>query len=299
MNLSEHDLRALWRERSATAGLGDGECLTEADWTRLLSGEGDARERVRLATHIASCATCAEEYRLLEPFKSWMADVDPVGFAAHAAPADRWRTWRSWWALPRIVLATATVLLVTQGIVLSLLVNNRRASTQLETQLAENIRRLSSSEASLDALQNRLRRETAEKERLATAEQQRLAQLSTPHLDAAIADLEPQYLGAVRGSSDPQLVSTPPDALTVTLVLNFPPLAARRTLEIEVADANGLTRWTGRTERNQDTAMLTLALPTAGYPPGRYVIRLFDVTRGHIPLATYPLLIRPVGGKNR
>jgi len=299
MKLSEHDLRALWRERSATAGRERGECLTEADWTRLLSGEADARERVRLATHIASCATCADEYRLLEPFESWMADVEQAVSPPPAVAADRWLAWRSWWASPRIILATATVLLVTQGLVLSLLVNNRRARTQLEGQLAENIHRLSSSEASLDALQNQLRREIADKEQLATAERQRLAQLSTPHLDADIVDLEPQYTGAVRGTADSQVVTIPPEALTVTLVLNFPPLAMRGMLEIEVTDASGQSRWTGRTERNQDTAMLTLALPTAGYPAGRYVIHLFDVTRGRIPLATYPVLIRPADGKSR
>ena len=63
-------------------------------------------------------------------------------------------------------------------------------------------------------------------------------------------------------------------------------------LEIEVVDATGQVRWTGRTQRDQDTTTLTLALPTPGYPAGEYVIRLFDVTRGRTPLAVYPVVIR-------
>ena len=299
MSLSDHDLRALWRERSTLATTEQVECLSSADWTRLLSGAADAGERVRLATHIASCASCADEYRLLEPFKAWMADVEPVISPPRAEPADRWSAWRSWWAWPQLAQVTASLLLVTVGAVSFLLVNDRRARTQLEAQLAENTRRLSSSEASFDALQGQLRREIAEKEQLATSERQRRAQMTTPHLDTAIVDLKPQIAGAVRGALDPPIVTTAADALAMTLVLNFPPLSSRSTLEVDVADANGQSRWTGRSEQNQDTATLTMALPTAGYPPGRYVIRLFDVTRGRTLVATYPVVIRLTAGTSR
>ena len=65
----------------------------------------------------------------------------------------------------RLALAAATVLLVTQGVVLTLLIDSRQAKTQLEAQLAENNQRLSSSEASVSTLQERLRSESEAKER--------------------------------------------------------------------------------------------------------------------------------------
>ena len=161
------------------------------------------------------------------------------------------------------------MLLATQGVTLSQLSPGGVRNAQLETQLAENNRRLSISESSLSTLQEQLRRETAAKEQLDTLQQQRQAQLSTPQLDVAIVDLEPRVAGAVRGASGPQIVTTASNALIATLILNFPPLASRAMLEIEVVDATGQVRWTGRTQRGQDTTTLTLALPTAGYPAGR------------------------------
>ena len=301
MTLSDDDLRVLWRERSAYVPSGRSTCLTDSEWTRLLSKDADAQERARAATHIASCTACAEEYRLLQPLQSWAADVERVLSPPEVAHADRWTGWRAWWPAPGITLAVAaaTVLLVTHGVMLSLLIDSRREKTQLETQLAQNNRRLSSSETSLTTLQEELRRETATKEQLNTLQQQRQAQLSTPQLDVAIANLEPRYAGVVRGSSDPQIVTTASNALTVTLILNFPPLASRSTLEIEVADRSGQVRWMGRTQRDQDTETLTLALPSAGYPAGEYVIRLIDVTRGRTRLASYPVVIQHIPERSR
>jgi len=102
---------------------------------------------------------------------------------------------------------------------------------------------------------------------------------------------------AVRGTARPPVVTTAANTLVTTFVLNLPPLPSRAMLEIEVVDATGQVRWTGRTQRDQDASTLTLALPTSGYPAGEYVIRLFDVTRGRTPLAVYPVVIRRVPEK--
>jgi hypothetical protein len=294
MTLNDDDLRELWRERSAQASPGSA-CLSDGEWTRLLSKAVDAQERLRFATHIASCTVCADEYRLLHPVQAWVADV------ARLAPtdideADRWTGWRAWWSLPgiRVAAAAATVLLVAQGVVTTLLVDSRRSKTQLEAQLAENTQRLSASETSVSTLQERLQREVRAREELAGSQQQREAQLVTPRLDAPVFDLEPQYAGVVRGSSDPQIVTMASGAPIVTFVLSLPPLASRSTLEIEVADASGQIRWMGRAERDQDAVTLTLALPTIAYPAGSYVIRLFDVTRRRTALAVYPVVIRQI-----
>jgi hypothetical protein len=70
-------------------------------------------------------------------------------------------------------------------------------------------------------------------------------------------------------------------------------------LEVEVSDQGGQSLWKGRIERDRSTASLTLALPTDGYPAGRYDIRVFDVTRGRTPLATYAVAIQAAPLKGR
>ena len=210
---------------------------------------------------------------------------------------SRWTGWRAWWSSPRLALAmsAATVLLVTQGATLWQFAGIRRENAQLETQLAEHKTALSSTQNSLAALQQELERTTATQGEL----QQRLAQLSTPQLDVAIVDLEPQFGGVVRGGSEPRIVTIAPNAPTITLILNFSPLASRATIEVEIADEGGQVRWTGRTQREAGTSTLTLALPSADYPTGEYLIRLFDVTRGRTSLAAYPVVIRHAPERSR
>jgi multidrug efflux pump subunit AcrA (membrane-fusion protein) len=294
MKLSDDDLREIWRGPSQ----GDpSDCLTDTAWARLLSTEADDEERLRAAGHIASCSACADQYRLLQPLQSWGADVERE-LSPRDAPADRWNALRAWWSSPRLALAMAAaiVLLLTQGVVLSRFVASQRQNAQLETQLAARASALTASETSLAALREELRSETANRSELKTL-QERLAQLSTPQL-GAVVDLEPQYAGTVRGAPDPQTVTTDPNAPSVTLVLGFPPLASRSTLEVEVTAEGGQILWVGRVQRGQDTETLTLTLP-GSYRAGDYVIRLFDVTRGRTPLATYPVVIRQTEGSNR
>jgi hypothetical protein len=184
------------------------------------------------------------------------------------------------------------VLLAVQAVLLSQLVAGRRQNARLETELADNRARLSDTETSLSAMQRQLRGETAAREQLENLSRQPQAQHPTPQLGATIVELEPRPAEAVRGIAVPQIVTTGSSAGAVTLILHLPPLASRTTLEIEVADAAGQIRWTGRTEREQGADTMTLALPTADYPAGNYVIRLLDVTRGRSTLAMYPIAMR-------
>jgi hypothetical protein len=103
----------------------------------------------------------------------------------------------------------------------------------------------------------------------------------------------------VRGGSEPRIVTITPESLTITLILNFSPLASRATIEVEIADDGGQVHWTGRTQREAGTSTLTLALPGSGYPTGEYFIRLFDVTRARMSLAAYPVVIRHMPERNR
>jgi hypothetical protein len=289
MKISDDDLRAIWREPSVRVPSDRSACLTDEDWARLVSQRMDSAERGRIAEHVGSCSQCADEYRLLQPMQSWMAEAEQA-VSPRDDRADRWAAWRAWWSSPRLALAmsAATLLLVTQGVTLSQLVESRRENARYETQLAERERALSSTQNSLATLKQELQSETTAQAQL----QEKLARLSTPQLGVAIVDLDPQYSGVVRGTPDPQIVSVSPEASTVTLILNFSPLESRALLEVEVADVNGQVRWTSRTQRDRGTANLTLALPSASYPAGEYAIRLFDVTRDRMAIADYPVVIR-------
>ena len=287
MTLSEEQLRTLWQERSASVPSDRSTCLTDVEWARLLSKEAATTERARAADHISSCTACADEYRLLKPLQSWVTDVERVLSSGDAAHANRWTSWRAWLSPPRLAfaVAAATLLLVTQAVMLSRLVESTRETAQLEGQLAQHETALAATQTALSVLQDEQRRNSE-----AQAELQK--RLATPQLDIPIVELEPQPGGTVRGADDRAIVTTTPDAPTVTLVLNLPPIVSRSTFEVEVADKGGQVRWTGRTSRDQDGAALTLSLPAAGYPPGEYVVRLFDVTRGRTALAAYSVVIR-------
>ena len=297
MTLSEDDLRTLWQERTANVPSDRPLCLTEVDWTRLLSRQMDAAERARTAEHIGSCSQCADEYRLLQPLQAWGEDMERVLSPGDRGSTSRWTGWRAWWSSPRLALAmtAATVLLMTQGATLWQFAGITRENAQLQTQLAEQKTALSSSQNSLTALQQELERTTATQGEL----QQRVAQLSAPQLDVAVVDLEPQFGGDVRGGTEPQIVTIAGNAPTVTLILNFAPLASRSTLEVEIADQDGQVRWTGRTQREATASTLTLALPSADFPSGEYLIRLFDVTRGRTSVAAYPIVIRHTPERSR
>jgi len=300
MTLSDEELRTIWQRGSRAVTSDRSACLTEAEWARLLSKEADDGERTRAAEHIGSCTECAGEYRLLLPLQPWVAEVEqvlPRDDAAQRAGSTRWRGWLSW-LRPALVPAAAAVLLVTQAVALYLLVGTRRQNAQLEAQLAQDKNALLSAVAA--AMQEELRRQPP----VQTAERVNVAQrfpapLSTPQLGVAVVDLDPRDAGGVRGSADPQPVTTGPDASLVTLILNFAPLAARSTLEVEVGDQGGQSLWKGRIERDRSTASLTLALPTQGYPAGRYGIRIFDVTRVRTPIATYAVIIQAPPAKSR
>jgi len=296
MTIRDDDLRAIWQNAETDVRLDRSGCVTDQEWTRLLGQEADDPERVRVASHIAECATCTEEYRLLSPFKEWNAEAERVLSPRERAAANRRTLWTTWWSSPTLALAAAAaiVLLVSNGVAISQLVKNRRQSTNLETQLARNASALSAAQARLGTAEEQLRSAGSVQEQLNTLQQQ-VAQLSAPQLGTAMLNLEPQVPG-VRGSSDPQIVIRSADTPGITLILNFPPLASRSTVEVTLESTTRQVLWMARTQRDEGTAALTVTLPSR-YPAGEYMLRLVDVARPRTPLATYAVLIRETGDR--
>ena len=165
------------------------------EWARLLSKGGDAQERVRAAAHIASCAACADEYRLLHPLRSWAADVERVHAPSRRRCADRWPVARMVAAAPVPRWPPPPVLLVAHGMTLSQLVDQpcgTRSSSR------------SSRSTSAAVLERGVVIGTAGTEPPGVAAngeqlQQRQTQLATPQLQVPIVDLEPQGLAGARG----------------------------------------------------------------------------------------------------
>jgi hypothetical protein len=291
MTIGDDDLIAMWRETSTDVPSHRSTCLQDHEWARLLAQETDEQERVRAASHIAACTRCADEYRILQPLEQWSAEVERVLSPPDAARVNRWPAWRRWWLSPRPALAmtAAIVLLVTNGAMIFQVAESRRETSQLQTRLATSEQALSATRASQAALREQAQKGISAEEQLKTL-QQRISELSTPRLAGAIVDLEPGSGEVVRGAADPQIVVRPL-ASAVTIILNHPPLSARSTLEVAIEDDSRQVRWTDRMARDQDSAALALVLPPE-YPAGRYVIRLFDVTRGRTFLAMYRFVIR-------
>jgi hypothetical protein len=115
---------------------------------------------------------------------------------------------------------------------------------------------------------------------------------SAPQIGLPIVHVDPPGAAVIRGANQAQVVTVPAESRFIALILNFTPLPARATLQVDVTDARGQRRWVGSTEVARATATLNLMLPARAYPSGGYVIRISDITAGTRPLVEYPVGIR-------
>lgn len=297
MTMSEHELREVWRRRSARAAAHRTGCLTEDEFARLLSGEASSQERMHAAQHMATCASCAEEYKLLEPLRDWADDaareIAPGATVAAPVSAASRSGGALFSALPSgWLLAAACLLIAVLGGALWVLQSgSRERVARLEGQLTRQQDALSATRTEIAKLQAEL--EAQRGQQLSTATSPSVA--STPLIDVPIVDLEPLGSGGSRSGGPAQVVTARADAPAVVLILNFAPLAARTTLRVEIVDDKGQTRWSGTTERPRQTASLNLTLPRQAFPPGTYRIRLArpsnGAATGQETLAVYPIAL--------
>ena len=156
MTLSDDDLRAIWQ--GANTPFDCSACLTDAEWAHLLTNELGEAERARAAHHLGTCTRCADEYRLLQPLESWVADADATPPPRSTAHARTLPATRSWWSPPATLpIAAAATLCLVAAIVLAQLMGARRENAALQAQLAERDRALAAAQASASALEDRRR----------------------------------------------------------------------------------------------------------------------------------------------
>jgi hypothetical protein len=292
MITSDDDLRARWRQFTPAAA-GRAGCLTDDEWAALLSQDVKPASRARAAKHIASCAQCADEYRLLEPLKPWVEEAVQVLSPGRRAGRDTrapvdiyapvWRSPRRTGAL--LVAASLAIVLMGAGLYRLDRAHQARAA-RFEEQLAAQRHELTSVQAALSEAQAQLQSRPPSGSGI---------QAVSPLVDVPIIDLDPENSGTVRGAVRGTGESGRPialrDARIVTFILNFPPLTSRTPIAIVLADARGETRWSARTTRESGTASLNLTLQRESFPVGEYEIRLSHAVSGRT-IATYRASLR-------
>src|SRR5262245_14183275 len=85
MKLTEAQLKEIWQGHMARATSQQAECLSEEQFVRAVTGEMSQQERVQMASHLAACSDCAEEYRILRSLRPLAEQAEAI-LAASTAP---------------------------------------------------------------------------------------------------------------------------------------------------------------------------------------------------------------------
>jgi hypothetical protein len=290
MTLSDDDLRERGRRPVRSRGP---DCIGEEDWLRQMTGEASPAERMRLARHVAVCTACADEYRALHALRSWADDASGVVAGEGGRRQGRGWSWPTRATWMRAALAASVAIVVVQGAVLLLMSADRRVE---RAAVVARERSLGDAAAALSAEQARRHKLEADTAAEIATLRASVEELSMPQLDSPIVDLDPR--GATRAAPSPAdvTVDVPRSGRSLTLILNFPPLASDSTLRVDLIDERGRLIWHGRTSRAAGSGSLNLTLVRRELPPGVYVIRLARLA-GAAPnaLADYRVRIRDAG----
>ncbi len=325
MKLTEERLKDVWRKQTARATPRQEECLTEEQFVRVVTGETTPQARAQLASHLAACSDCAEEYRILRSLKPLAEQAEAI-LATPAAPGvteirSKLRAvgranalvaafWRSFAALvpsARAAFALAALLLISLALGLWIILLHQgsgREIARLNRELAERDQALASVRESLDEtrkqLEEAIRRSEQEKtggeskryEDEIARLRQSVAELSQPQIDAPIVDLDPSSPTRGNAAGDAVRIDAPPTANIITLILNITGQQPRSTYAVEILDSKGKQVWRGQRLRKGPEYSVNLTLARRMIPAGRYLIKLYGLRDGkQEPVADYPVLI--------
>jgi anti-sigma factor RsiW len=309
MKLSEADLKELYGGGTRRSAGERTACIGADVLTRAVSGELSAIERESVAEHLSICSDCAEEYRLIQPLKSWAEAMamreEPASVASAATVgAISGRETKAvaaprpaWWQSLTVLLAPSNIGYAFAGLflivslflgfwILSLRQQNQRATAQLDQERADRQKLTSSTAPAPGATQSPV--ETASKQAQASpqnAENQthvaelrrRVDELSRPQVNAPIIDLEPQ--GSLRGqtSAAARTIEIPAAANVFTFVLNVIGQPSYQAYALEIHDQRGRIVWSGSGLRKSPYNTFTVTMPRRLFPSGEYRLKLYGL----------------------
>jgi len=220
-----------------------------------------AAEQGRPPEHLRECASCSQEYELLQRVNR---DLD--GQPARAG----WRLHSGWAA------GLAASLLI--GWNLWLVDQNRELARKASAVSHEQAAALQTREQAAAALASRVQELEAE-----------VGTLSRPALNVTVVDVEPPAV--VRGRpAEPHDLTVQPGTEALTLILSAPGVAHHVRYGLEVVTREGRPVWNGAGLRRSEFDTFLVSFPARLLPPAIYVLRLKDP--GAVVLREWTLRVR-------
>ena len=207
----------------------------------------DRLMRERVAEHLITCASCADEFRLLQALAPWASEHASLVARPDAAPAvsaTRRRAAMTW-----AYAAAAVWALVALGLTIQI----RRlaeANRVLETRL--------SAPASL-AIPHDVEARLADQQQTIGALEQRLRAAESPGLNPPIVDLD--AADSLRNAGRAEPATIPAGTGPVVFVLNTAHVRPAAIFEVDILDTAGRVAWTGSGLRQSADGTLTLIVP--------------------------------------
>lgn len=301
MKLTSEALRELYQKETArSARLRDSECLPAEMLTSAAAGELSETQRGVVADHLATCSSCAKEYREIRSLKSWAESEAGNAKSSAEIPATRIRVLRlpdrgtsvyqPFWRRMMGAPALAVVLLIVTLLLGMLLISQRRENDRLVAQVnekdlatAEATRRAEQAEAARSAVQQELTRRAAADE-AAQQKTEVVAPKNTdrsdqPLVNVPIFELEPR--GSTRNSgSETVTLEAASDTRLITLILHVDGELSQNAYSLEVLDPTGKPVWASRGLRKNRYNNFTVALPRRTFPAGDYRLKLYSLRDG-------------------
>ncbi len=270
------DLRAL-----VTAASEPSACPTADVLARAAAGELSASERRALADHLATCASCSEEYRVAVSLGEWArrtsSALDLPGAGRRAIPTTRWP-----------MLAAAAALFLVAGLTAALVVWSlwlRNDNTRLAAALDDSTGRAAAQSTDTHTREITQAAAIAELRSL-------LADARAPALNVPIIDLLPR--DASRGASSSTTVRVPAGARDVAFVITTPSDPAQRDHELEIVGPSGERVWRGAGLLPNAERTFTVTVPRALLPAGVCRLRLLvPGNDGPRTVAEYAIRVEP------
>lgn len=276
MTLDDSALKSL-RSRETRASATRSGCLSAETLARAASGGLGLGERAGVADHLAACADCAEELRLIEPFGAWAErSAAALGRSSGTARLGPGRVWvRPFWQF-----VSAAALLIVCGALAMWNVALHRENRELQARAAIPARATDVALAPQDAVRDTVA-------------------YSRPHVNVPIVDLQPD---ALRGAADSgkATASVSEEAELVTLILNSDSRESSGVYTLNVLDAQGRSIWKSEALEKTPYQTFTIALSPRALGAGVYRLELsHSAGDRRKPLETYSLRIEPPRAKDQ